>query len=52
MIQAEVLYLKEILFPPTPSEKKNKPGYTATSVACGRAGAVLEKVTRVFGQEQ
>ena len=26
-------------------------GYTASLVACGRAGAVLEKVTRASGQE-
>ena len=32
--------------------KKNKAGYTATPVACGWAGAELEKVTRAFGQEQ
>ena len=32
-------------------EKKNKAGYTATPVACGWAGAVIE-VTRSFGQEQ
>ena len=30
--------------------KKNKAGYTATLVACGWAGAVLE-VTRASGQE-
>ena len=30
---------------------RNKAGYTATLVACGRAGAVLEKVTRASGQE-
>ena len=30
----------------------NKPGYTATQVAYGWAGAVPEKVTRAFGQEQ
>ena len=38
-----------------PTESKsaiNKAGYTATQVACGWAGAVLEKVTRAFGQEQ
>ena len=29
----------------------NKAGYTATPVACGWAGAVME-VTRSFGQEQ
>ena len=29
----------------------NKAGYTATPVACGWAGAVIE-VTRLFGQEQ
>ena len=29
-----------------------KAGYTATPVAYGWAGAVLEKVTRAFGQEQ
>ena len=31
--------------------KIKKVGYTATLVACGWAGAVLEKVTRVSGQE-
>ena len=31
--------------------KANKAGYTATLVACGWAGAVLKKVTRVSGQE-
>ena len=30
---------------------KNKPGYTATPVACGWAGTIFE-VTRPFGQEQ
>ena len=30
---------------------ENKAGYTATLVACGWAGAVLEKVTRASGQE-
>ena len=30
----------------------NKAGYTATPVACGCAGAVLENVTGAFGQEQ
>ena len=29
----------------------NKARYTATLVACGWAGTVLEKVTRVSGQE-
>ena len=29
----------------------NKAGYTATLVACGWAGAELEKVTRASGQE-
>ena len=33
------------------SLKVNKAGYTATLVACGWAGAVLEKVTRASGQE-
>ena len=33
-------------------QQKNKAGYTATPVACRWAGAVLEKVTRAFGQEQ
>ena len=28
-----------------------KQGYTATLVACGWAGAVLERVTRASGQE-
>ena len=32
-------------------EEKNKAGYTATPVACGWAGAIIE-VTRSFGQEQ
>ena len=32
--------------------KKNKAGYTATLVACGRAGAVMEKVMGTFGQKQ
>ena len=32
--------------------EKNKAGYTATPVAFGWAGAVIEKVTRRFGQEQ
>ena len=32
--------------------KDNKARYMATLVACGWAGAVLEKVTRAFGQEQ
>ena len=32
-------------------KKKNKAGYTATLVAWGWAGAVLEKVTRASGQE-
>ena len=35
------------------SEKeKKKAGYTATLVACGWAGAVMEKVTGAFGQKQ
>ena len=32
-------------------QRKNKARYTATLVACGWAGAVLEKVTRASGQE-
>ena len=32
--------------------KRKKAGYTATPVACGWAGAVLEEVTRAFGQKQ
>ena len=32
-------------------KKRNKAGYTATLVACGWAGAVLEKVTRASGQD-
>ena len=31
--------------------KDNKARYTATLVACGWAGAVLDKVTRTYGQE-
>ena len=31
--------------------EKNKAGYTATPVACGWAGAIIE-VTPSFGQEQ
>ena len=30
---------------------KNKAGYTATPVACGWAGAIIE-VSEAFGQEQ
>ena len=30
----------------------NKAGYTATLVACGCSGAVMGKVTGIFGQEQ
>ena len=29
---------------------KNKAGYTASPVACGWAGAVIERVTKAFGQ--
>ena len=32
--------------------RKKKAGYTATLVACGWAGATMEKVTGEFGQEQ
>ena len=32
--------------------KGNKARYTATSVTCGWAWVVIEKVTRAFGQEQ
>ena len=32
-------------------KKENKAGYTATLVMYGWAGAVLEKVTRAYGQE-
>ena len=32
-------------------KRENKAGHTATLVACGWAAAVLEKVTRAFGQE-
>ena len=35
----------------TSTKENNKAGYTATLVACGWAGAVLEKVTRASGQE-
>ena len=31
---------------------ENKAGYSASLVACGWAGAVMEKVTRAFGQEK
>ena len=31
---------------------RNVAGYTANPDACGWAGAVIEKVTRTFGQEQ
>ena len=31
---------------------RNKAGYTATLVACGWVGAMIEKVTGAFGQEQ
>ena len=33
-------------------QRENKAGYTATLVACGWAGAVLEKVTKASGQER
>ena len=33
------------------SNRKNKAGYTATLVACGWAGAIIE-VSGAFGQEQ
>ena len=32
--------------------ERNKAGNTAVPVACGLAGAVIEKVTKAFGQEQ
>ena len=32
-------------------QEKNMAGYTATPVACEGAGAGIEKVTGVFGQE-
>ena len=41
-----------LIFSSCLGSKANKAGYTATLVACGRAGAVLEKVTGAFGQEQ
>ena len=37
---------------PYGTSQDNKTEYIATPVACGWAGAVLEKVTRAFGQEQ
>ena len=37
---------------PLPLPKKNKARYTDTLVACGWAGAVMEKVTGAFGREQ
>ena len=46
------LYEDEIRVPfPDWVKKDNKAGSTATPVACGWAGAILE-VTRPFGQEQ
>ena len=33
------------------ADKRNKAGYTATEVACGWAGAIIE-VSGAFGQEQ
>ena len=35
-----------------PQFRKNKAGFTATPVACGWTGAVLEKVIRASGREQ
>ena len=32
--------------------QRNKAGYTVNPVASGWAGAVLENITRAFGQEQ
>ena len=32
--------------------RRNKAGNTATLVTCGWAGAVMEKVTEAYGQEQ
>ena len=37
---------------PYGTSQDNKTEYIATPVACGWAGAVLEKVTRAFGQKQ
>ena len=45
MVLQSPFLLSPLLPPP------NKAGYTATEVACGRAGAIF-KVTRPFGQEQ
>ena len=52
----------ELLRPSTGLSLKEEPqfsvarvyevGYTATLVACGWAGAVMDKVTTVFGKEQ
>ena len=36
---------------PAAHRDKNKAGYTATLVACGWAGEMLEKVTRASGPE-
>ena len=47
-----VLYTDLIIYNTLKSEyENNKARYTATLVACGWAGAVLEKVTRASGQE-
>ena len=35
----------------TSKVKSTKAGYTATLVACGWAGAAMEKVTGLFGQK-
>ena len=39
------------MFLPPCQNSSNKVQYTATLVACGWAGAVLEKVTKASGQE-
>ena len=46
---ASLIFPQKCIFPRQKSALINKAGYTATVVACGWAGAVLEKVTRASG---
>ena len=50
MVKTRVIRLKGV-FCDVIRMKMNKAGYTATLVACGWAGAVIEKVTGAFGQK-
>ena len=49
--KSEVMYFGKRVTPATFAMYGNKAGYTATLVAFGWAGTVLEKFTRASGQE-